>query len=309
MVVCAGLSGAERSSGRLLSSLWASNLCGRFEVIHRWRTSGLEPNTSEPSELHQYVNPRRLSRQCPCTLLINVDTWESYHDLTTSPPGVGVPQLHANLSKNASIPDVSGGILWADDVNKRFYLYGGESYQSQPSSPNLLSYDTIYDQWDSYGAPSQGIQNVAWGAGVGVSEIGQGFILGGWMSNNSIPGWSGAPYATSSLLMYDMDNEAWTNSTGPADNLPRAEGVMVYIPASDTGLLIQFGGVTVDSNGTSEASPMEHINVYDIKSGKWYTQTASGNVPPTRRKFCAGAAWAADRSSYNMYVPSYPLPH
>jgi hypothetical protein len=184
-------------------------------------------------------------------------------------------------------------------VNKRFFLFGGDNYQSPPSAANLISYDTIYDKWDSFGAPSQGIQSVSWGAGVGISDIGQGYILGGWLSDYSVPGWNGAPFATNSLLSYDMDRQAWTNNTGPADNLPRAEGVMVYVPASDSGMLVQFGGVTI-SNGTTEASPMENINLFDVKSGKWYTQTASGNVPATRRRFCAGAAWAPDHSSYNM---------
>ncbi|TVY48309.1 Kelch repeat-containing protein [Lachnellula occidentalis] len=230
------------------------------------------------------------------------NTWESYHDLTTSPAGVGVPQLHANLSKNSTIPDVSGAVLWPDAVNKRFYLFGGDNYQDSPSVANLYSYDILYDKWDSFGTPSQGIQSVSWGASVGISDIGQGYILGGLLSNYSVPGWNGSPFATNSLLSYDMDKQAWSNNTGPSDNVARAEGVMVYVPASDSGMLIQFGGVTVDVNGTTDASPMEKINVYDVKSGKWYTQTASGSVPPTRRRFCAGAAWAPDHSSYNIYI-------
>ncbi|TVY65699.1 Kelch repeat-containing protein, partial [Lachnellula suecica] len=230
------------------------------------------------------------------------NTWESFHDLTTSPAGIGAPQLHANLSKNSTIPDVSGGILWPDEVNKRFYLFGGDNFLTSPSAPNLLSYDAFYDKWDSYGTPSQGIQSPAWGAGVGISDVGEGYLLGGWLSNTSVSGWTGAPFATNSMLKYDMDQQTWTNMTGPLDNQPRVEGVMVYIPASDSGMLVTFGGMTVDSNGTTQAAPMETIQLYDIKSNNWYTQTASGIVPPTRRRFCAGAAWAPDHSSYNIYI-------
>lgn len=39
-----------------------------------------------------------------------------------------------------------------------------------------------------------------------------------------------------------------------------------------------------------------------VGDGKWYTQTATGNVPANRRKFCAGATWAEDQSSYNIYL-------
>jgi hypothetical protein len=30
----------------------------------------------------------------------------------------GMPELFNNLTKNSTIPDVAGGILWIDDVNK-----------------------------------------------------------------------------------------------------------------------------------------------------------------------------------------------
>lgn len=42
--------------------------------------------------------------------------------------------------------------------------------------------------------------------------------------------------------------------------------------------------------------------MYDVQSSKWYTQTATGNIPGPRRQFCAGVTWADDQSSYNMWV-------
>ncbi|KAK0106774.1 hypothetical protein ONS95_003498 [Cadophora gregata] len=231
------------------------------------------------------------------------NSWLSFQDLDSSPPSIEVPQLYANLSKNQSIPSVSGGILWQDDVNKRFYLYGGEYSNISPNAPNLISYDVLEDNWHSLGAPSNGIQSVSYGGGVAISELGQGYILGGWLSNNSVPSWSGSPLATNSLIKYDMNSNAWTNSTGPVDSIPRAEGVMVYVPASDDGLLVYFGGVTAPlNNDTAIPAPMSLIHIYDIRSSKWYTQTAVGDTPLSRRKFCAGVVWAPDQSSYNIYL-------
>lgn len=47
----------------------------------------------------------------------------------------------------------------------------------------------------------------------------------------------------------------------------------------------------------------QDILVYDIGNDLWYKQKASGvRVPENRRRFCAGAAWADDRSSYNISV-------
>jgi hypothetical protein len=49
-----------------------------------------------------------------------------------------------------------------------------------------------------------------------------------------------------------------------------------------------------------QAHIMQKIHIYDVNSGKWYTQTASGDVPLPRRQFCAGVTWPDDRSSFNM---------
>ncbi len=190
--------------------------------------------------------------------------------------------------------------MWADEVNDRFYLYGGDYDGIQPSTPTLWSYDIIYNQWENFGPPNNAISSVSWGGGVGISELGQGYMFGGWLSNASVPNWSGGPIATSTLIKYEMDSGVWTNSTGP-DNVPRAEGVMVYLPASASGLLVYFGGITAPyDNATMVESPMDTIYIYDIASSRWYTQTATGEVPLARRRFCAGASWAEDQSSYNM---------
>ena len=42
--------------------------------------------------------------------------------------------------------------------------------------------------------------------------------------------------------------------------------------------------------------------MYDIANSKWYTKKATGQVPEQRRRFCAGATWAQDQSSYNIYL-------
>jgi hypothetical protein len=142
---------------------------------------------------------------------------------------------------------------------------------------------------------------VSYGAGASISERGEGYYYGGWLSNETVPGWHGDRVATSGLIKYTMDTNTWTNSSGP-DNILRAEGVMVYIPAGDRGMLVYFGGISTPyGNSTMVGMSMADILVYDIGGSLWYNQTATGDVPDMRRRFCAGATWAADQSSYNMY--------
>ncbi|KXX75954.1 Kelch domain-containing protein 3 [Madurella mycetomatis] len=221
-----------------------------------------------------------------------------FSDLDDS--AVGMPTLHANLSKNATIPSVHGGVLWDDSVNKRLYLYGGETHQTAPTNFLLYSYDILNDQWDSLGPPTGpvAITPTSYGAGVSIPERGEAYYYGGWFNNASIPGWTGPPQASNRMIRYTMDSNSWSNLTGP-DNVKRAEGVMVFIPIADAGMLVYFGG-SQDLNGTLTPQPLDTIFLYDVANGKWYSQKTSGRTPEDRRLFCAGATWAQDQSSYNM---------
>lgn len=213
-----------------------------------------------------------------------------------------MPQLYANLTKNSSIPSVHGGTLWADTVNKRFYLFGGEYHQHPPAPQiTLWAYDTIYEQWESFGSPEQDERAaVSYGAAVAVSETGMGYWYGGLKSNNTVPSWTGPPLAQPWLIKYNMDKNEWSSEQGP-DSIGRAEGVMSFIPIGDGGMLVYLGGIQDPyGNGTFVPQPTETIFLYDVLSSKWYTQNATGDIPPARRRFCGGATWAPDRSSYNM---------
>jgi hypothetical protein len=110
------------------------------------------------------------------------------------------------------------------------------------------------NQWNATAPPQSPVPNwVAWGAGTTINARGEGYYYGGYSTNLTTPGWSGPPWATNSLLMYDMINNFWTNNSGP-DSIGRAEGVMVTIPASKQGLLVYFGGVTFPYENETEVA-------------------------------------------------------
>ena len=162
-----------------------------------------------------------------------------YADLNVN--NEGFPQQFANLSKPSEVPVVNGGILWPDPVNKLFYLYGGEYDDEKPDSFSLWSYDTIYNTWNNTPVRDVGIMRASYGAGTTDKEQAIGYYYGGWLSSASVPGF-GRKIPTSNLLIYDMIKDQWTNSSGP-DKVPRVEGAMVHIPASDAGMLVHFGGL------------------------------------------------------------------
>lgn len=47
---------------------------------------------------------------------------------------------------------------------------------------------------------------------------------------------------------------------------------------------------------------MSVITMYDIASGTWYTQTATGDIPPPRSEFCAVGAAGNNGSSFELYA-------
>ncbi|KAI6764916.1 unnamed protein product [Fusarium graminearum] len=236
------------------------------------------------------------------------NTWLGYHDLNhlVERSGELWPDLNITLSKNDSIPTVHGGVLWGDEVNKRFYVYGGEWNEGFAQEPySLLSYDIIYDKWDDFGSPkiAPPPKVASYGAGVGVSETGMGYYLGGWVSNASMSGWSNGRTMTSNFYTYSYDSGDFQQAASP-DKQPRAEGGMVWIPAGDSlGMLVYLGGI-VDpyDNGTEAPQSFDEVFVFDTVGNSWATQKTTGIIPQNRRQFCIDVAWAPDKSTFNIYL-------
>lgn len=151
------------------------------------------------------------------------------------------------------MPSVSGGVLWPDTVNKLFYLFGGEYYNIDdiPDGDSrgftLWFYDTVYNSWNR--TTSDGSQaTVKWptlGSGL-VTNEGIAYYYGGYLTNKSSFGWGDKPLMLNNLISYDMNTRRWTNTT--IDETRRAEGSLSYIPASERGMLIYFGGLETNSS-------------------------------------------------------------
>jgi hypothetical protein len=149
------------------------------------------------------------------------------------------------LTKPQAVPSVSGGYIWADETNKCFYQFGGEyATGASPTDFSLWTYDTILDEWNTtkYTSADRTLDRVSFGAGTQVESSGLGFYYGGWLNERTTPGWTGPPLATSSIVRFDFSTGVLKNTSHP-DGIGRAEGQMAYVPVSDSGVLIYFGGV------------------------------------------------------------------
>ncbi|KAH6616281.1 hypothetical protein C7974DRAFT_41709 [Boeremia exigua] len=232
---------------------------------------------------------------------------QNYHliweNVLETEEGTPFPPQYKNLSKDAEVPSVSGGFLWADDVNKMFYLYGGEYNAVTDVKPfTMLWYFDLLDNTWKQTAPIQSpISWPAFGTGAIDYAKGVGYYYGGYLNNKTTQKWGNTkPLMLSSMVSFDMNTRAWFNKT--LDTPPRAEGSLHYVPISQAGMLVYFGGVQTNPGGEVVFANMSEIHMYDINDGKWSTQTATGDVPSPRVGMCAGVTWANDRSSYNFYM-------
>lgn len=121
-------------------------------------------------------------------------------------------------------------------MNKCFYSVGGEFPDGNPKDFNIYTFDILLNQWNAtdYKSSDRNWQRPAYGAGAQVESRGMGYLYGGWISNRTTPGYKGPPLALNSMMQFDFTTGNLKNSTHP-DGIGRAEGQLLYLPASDGG--------------------------------------------------------------------------
>jgi hypothetical protein len=238
-------------------------------------------------------------------------------------------------TNNISANFIDGAMFVNDD---EFILYGGltrqtDSSQGPPAANLVLGYEQ-----DQYGLG----QAVNWqpgflekdltdgvtryitdGGAVSAPSENLGFYFSGVHGQNwgAIEDDDQSANVTANTLitvnMSTMRNETWSNNTLPGNIPGRINAELVWIPVSQSGVLIAIGGVlysdamtsgigltTTQAAASNQTSPsfMQTVPVYDIANNKWYMQQTSGDIPPQLTLFCSVMAAAADNSSYNIYI-------
>ncbi|KAK6513490.1 hypothetical protein TWF281_005114 [Arthrobotrys megalospora] len=210
------------------------------------------------------------------------------------------------LPKPDGPPAVALGYLWNDFSS--LYLYGGQFSDTPPVQPSpfsLWKYSIKSTTWSipttkvSSGS-NPTIERAAEGAGVSIPNKSKGYYFGGHLDGYTTQGWSQSTprlYLTS-MIEYDMDTSTWTNHTESGASFPeRADGVLVWIPWGEEGILLALGG---GDNVTF--SQLNIIDVFDISNNKWTKQATSGPTPKIRVNACAVVFSAPDNSSHNVYM-------
>ncbi|KAJ5934534.1 hypothetical protein N7466_004081 [Penicillium verhagenii] len=231
-------------------------------------------------------------------------------------------------------PTFIDGVMFANDGE--FYLYGGAAMLSSDSTEassedTVLGYEayqydgvTIQDwdpMWWTDTLPDNMTTYITNGAGESAPSENLGFYFSGMHASSwgSIFYPAEAANITANTLitvnMTVMRSETWENDTIPSYVQGRANAELVWVPVSESGVLVAIGGaydpadllVTLSSNQTAlneKLSPtfMETVPVYDVSTKTWYLQNTTGDTPPQLTEFCSVLASAADGSSHNIYI-------
>ncbi|PLB46355.1 hypothetical protein P170DRAFT_438177 [Aspergillus steynii IBT 23096] len=239
----------------------------------------------------------------------------------------------AGAAANNLAPNYRDGVMFAND--DQLYLYGGllRSTESQdpPAGDRVLGYEKYQygpyrSSWEA-GFYEDQLDNdvtryVTHGAGASAPSENLGFYFSGMHGANwgSIADDQSANRSSQRMIKVDMSEmrgNVWSNTSLP-DYVPaRANAELVWLPVSDSGVLVAIGGVlnpesiyrtdglsNAQMNASQRASPgfMETVSVYDIADEKWYVQNTTGDIPPALAQFCSVYASASDGSSHNIYI-------
>ncbi|KAJ5157735.1 uncharacterized protein N7482_008835 [Penicillium canariense] len=240
----------------------------------------------------------------------------------------------AGGTANNLAPNYIDGVMFSNQ--NEFYLYGGMARLTNSSDPppnnEVLGYEGYqYGAYRNNWGPGWHEENLSAnvtryitnGAGVSAPSENLGFYFSGMRAAD----WGSFTYdqlnaniTADTLISVDMStmgDASWTNDTLP-DQIPgRANAELVWVPVSDSGVLVAIGGVVyptefyqntgLNASQTAESkkiSPtfMETVSVYDVKSQQWYLQNTTGETPPQLTQFCSVLASASDGSSHNIYI-------
>lgn len=210
------------------------------------------------------------------------------------------------MIQDANVPVLNLPTLWPDSDGASFYLWGGGTTPSDPTTPDLALWKFTADgagsgSWSKQlSSDSAAFSNLTRPYGAAIATGGDvGYALSGVVTSHSDPNFEGDAIPLPGLVSFNMSSGGWKNesSVGYSSNGMGLWGHMQHVPGFGTdGLLVMFGGQSTSpdlyqpgtfSNANPEFIPFDNITIYDPVSKIWHSQVTTGEHPSPRDSFCA----------------------
>jgi hypothetical protein len=258
--------------------------------------------------------------------LVVVDLTTSW-DWKTNISIIGL-QKTANPETGSMPPSYIRGSMYAGPAtDPNIYIFGGTKSQlnktfsnsfPDPSTYSLWSFDTSGQAWNQFDVSAAAPLRPSQGGYTEAPDQGLAFFFNGVADHGSSSQTTGLGNTTiglQGLVMLNMTAEAGpqarnlsTSTLSPDSAIASSE--LVYVPlVGSKGTLLQMGGTRFSASEATEGNgtlvTFDSVNILDISTtygaeGTWFTQAATGAIPPPRIDSCTVMASAPDNSSHNM---------
>ena len=213
------------------------------------------------------------------------------------------------LKDRNGAPAQNKQVLWPSTDNKTLFAFGGEeSWLDNPWYPppvelwQFTADGNSSGTWNMFNADQNSIfkdLTRPTGALGGVVDN-TGYMVGGYTNSHSEynTAYQDFNFAVPNIASFNMTSGTWSNDTAP-EYLQRENGTYGLLHAVPTfgpvGLLLITGTTLTDG----VPDPFDNFTIYEPSSKEWFTQKASGQVPPGRDLACAVGV-KGDNGTYEM---------
>ena len=216
-------------------------------------------------------------------------------------------------------PSLNNVKFWNDESQGVVYAYGGELSDAAPEGSSVPS-DSFWKftplssglggSWSQVSVtdPNFSALTRPTGGSATWGSVG-GFYMGGYSDSKTDQKTTGLTgfVPTPGIQFYNYSSGTWTNSSSAGYLQPGTQeyGAIVHVPTwGPAGMVVAFGGQTSGQSTWSDGGSyvqLANISIFDPHGGQWYYQTASGDVPDQRDRFCAVGAQGGDNSTFGKY--------
>lgn len=194
-----------------------------------------------------------------------------------------------------------------------------DAFHDQSNIYPLWSFDNDKNTWDQFDIGTLTTPN--YGSSAEAPDQGLAFYLHGRTDNGTNIGAKNSGDVQTLLdgmIVIDLVSHTSNNisTASMKDPQPRLGGGLQYVPGiGESGILVALGGKVFDglepvtSQSQGRLLGFDDVDVFDLASysstrgnDAWFTQSTSGDVPPSRIDFCTVLASAPDNSSHNIYM-------
>lgn len=220
-----------------------------------------------------------------------------YIDLSSSWTNSSV-QINTTDKGDAPVFKYPG--LWAED-NDAIYLFSGQlSTFNKRKAPDIALWKFTATAsggtWERQepSEPRAFNQFTRLSQALIAGSLDTGYALGGYTNeftdfkldrNLDIPVYG--------LISFNFADQSWNNvsATEYTTYGTAVSGQMMHVPIyEDNGLLLMFGRLRTtlkEYDQNSAQLEFSNVTIFDPATGRWHSQTTTGDTPPARELFCA----------------------